>query len=358
MNRSWWLALSLLLVSPALAQDADPTTDDAAAEEPSLLRATVFLENDKFTGTDRFYTNGFKLALQSTNLGPISRTISDLLSLIPTLDARPLDWGLTLGQEIYTPEDVRETRLIPNDRHYSGWLYGGLFLTRGNRPQAEEDAPDVLFEDQIVLQLGVLGEGALGEEVQNNWHKIINVPESEGWDNQLRTEIGVQIYYQRKFLFQAVGSAHELGGDLLPHIGVALGNVFTYGALGVTARLGWNIGKSFGPVQRLASAGLDAIQEQEGLTVYGFARLEGRAVLWNAFIDGTLVRDLPERQSVNGVTERVHLDRETFVADLDLGVALAWGPLTVTFTAIRRTREFEEQRDSFSFGAIHVQLTF
>lgn len=382
-NRSWCLAVSLLLVSPAAAQVADPAAGEGprATEPPAsihvdatpngvrplhetpatdldLVRFTLFLENDKFVGTDRFYTNGFKLALQSTDLGPVSRAVSRLLSVIPILDARPLDWGLTVGQEIYTPEDVSQPLLIPNDRPYGAWLYGGVFLTRGNRPGPGEAAPRVLFEEQIVLQLGALGESGQGEAVQNNWHKVLRVEESKGWDNQLGSEVGVQLYYGRKFLFQALGTSDGLGADLLPHIGIAAGSVFTFAALGVTVRLGWNAGRGFGPAQRIASAGLDAVAAQEGLTVYAFARLEGRAVLWNAFIDGTLVRDARYRPSVNGIVERVDVTREIFVADLDLGIMFAWGPFAVTFTAIRRTREFEEQEDSFRFGVIHVQLTF
>ena len=40
---------------------------------------------------------------------------------------------------------------------------------------------------------------ALGEEVQNNWHRYVaHVPEARGWSNQLRNEPGVLLVYERR----------------------------------------------------------------------------------------------------------------------------------------------------------------
>jgi len=346
--------------APSPEPDGGEAPDAAAAaeaeERPTLQRFTILAENDKYAATDRFYTNGLKLAYQRDDVGVVGRALNDVVSLIPFLEAEPLAYGFVFGHEIYTPADTAETLLIPDDRPYGAWLYGGLSLTRGNLPGTEE----LRFQDRIVLKVGVIGEDALGEEVQNNWHDFINVAKSEGWDNQLRSEVAGQLYLQRKWWLPVFPSesAWIPEADFLPHVGVALGNVFTHFAIGGTFRVGLNLTDDFGPAQRIASAGLDQLYPPDDCRVYVFGRVEGRAVLFNAFIDGNLFRDAPERLSVNGVVEGHALDRERFVADFEVGVVLELYWLSLSFTSVTRTREFQQQGDSFTFGAVHLSVTF
>lgn len=340
---------------------------DAGAEievsEPALLqRVTLMWENDKAGGTDRFYTQGSKIAYQRNDPGWFSYLLNDLFSLLPFWKATPLAWGVVAGQNIYTPEDTEERRLLPNDRPYGAWLYLGFSLTRGNSPtDPERVGGPILFEERIVLDLGLIGHSALGRQVQNNVHEAINVATAKGWRNQLKSEFGFQLYYQRKWLVQLQREPGEgLGVDFLPHFGGALGNVFTNLSLGATLRVGWNLGQDdFGPAQRIASAGLDSLREPRSVPrVYAFARVEGRGVLWNAYIDGNLFRSPVRRLSVNGVVERHHVEREHFIADFEVGVVFNWHGVDCGFTLVTRTREFEAQRNSAVFGALHFALTF
>jgi hypothetical protein len=358
------LLLALLVPGLALAQepggDGAPPETETEAETETLNRVTVVSENDKFAGTDRFYTNGFKLAYQRTDVGTLSHLFNDALNLVPFLKAKPLAWGLVLGQDIYTPEDTEQTLLIPNDRHYGAWLYGGVTLTRGNVPaEGEQPEEGFLFQDRVELLFGVIGVDALGRQVQNNWHEVINVATSKGWRNQLHTEVGVQLYTQRKWLLKVWPSEGVVpGSDFLPHVGLALGHPFTHFTIGGTFRFGWNLGEDFGPVQRIASAGFDRPRKTEGAQFYVYGRVEGRLVLWNAFIEGNAYHSDRERLSTNGIVENVHLDMERFVADFEVGAVLQLWRFEISYTNVFRTREFERQADSFVFGAIHVSLTF
>ncbi|MEZ6184243.1 MAG: lipid A deacylase LpxR family protein [Planctomycetota bacterium] len=369
------LAILLLALCPwAVAQEGDPETPPAeagAAEQPEdggededdeddglLQRFTVLIENDKYAGTDRFYTNGLKLIYQRDDVGDLSWGVSDLIGLIPFLQARPLSYGFVFGHDIYTPEDTQQELLIPGDRPYGAWLYAGVSLTRGNRPDLKRNDPRALFEDRIVLNVGVFGADAQGEAVQNNWHRFLNIETSKGWHNQLKSEPAIQLYLQRKWLLRVWPNPDGIGADFLPHFGGAIGNVFTHLTIGGTFRIGWNMGLEFGPPQRIASSGLPQPQRLEGLRVYLFGRIEGRAVLHNAFIDGSLIQGRPRYLSVNGISEEFDIHREHFVADFEVGLYVAYGCVSVSLTSVTRTREFEEQKDSFTFGAIHLSLTF
>lgn len=362
MGRTSSLLLSCLVLFAGAAAAEEAAVSSATAgpvASETLHRVTIIAENDKFAGTDRFYTNGFKLAYQRSDVGTIAGFMNDVISLIPFLDAEPLAYGFVFGQDLYTPEDTEQTLLIPRDRPYGAWLYGGVSLTRGNRRVEGQPAPGFLFQDRIELLAGVIGTGALGETVQNNWHQILNVDTSKGWDNQLKTEFGIQLYTQRKWLLKVwPWDGWFPGADFLPSVGTALGTVFTHLSIGGTFRFGWNLGDDFGPVQRIASAGMDTLTAPRGFRFYLFARVEGRVVLWNAFLDGNVYRGQRERPSIEGVGQRHHIESELFVADLELGAALQIWWFDVSFTSVTRTREFEEQRDTFTFGAVHVSFTF
>lgn len=346
--------------------DREPPPEEEKEPEPAerevLSRFTVMSENDKFAGTDRFYTNGFKLAYQRTDVGSVSTFFSEVVNLIPFLRAKPLAYGFVVGQDIYTPEDTEERRLIPDDRHYSGWLYGGVTLTRGNAPQLGEEpleAGQALFQDRIELLFGVIGVDALGRQVQNNWHEFINVATSKGWRNQLRSEPGFELYAQRKWLLKVWhGEGAIPGADFLPHVGAALGHPFTHFSIGGTFRFGWNLGEDFGPVQRIASAGFDRPRKTEGVQFYAYARIEGRLVGWNAFIQGNLFHNERRRLSTRGIRERVHIEVERVVADFEVGLVLQLWRFEISYTNVIRTREFEEQKDTFVYGAIHGSITW
>ena len=341
--------------APGLERPAD----EPPPETPVLDRVTVLVENDKFAGTDRFYTNGFKLAYQRNDIGLISRVMSDFISLVPFLKAEPLAYGIVFGHNIYTPEDTEQRLLIPRDRPYGAWLYGGFSITRGNQGQEGEPPPPFLFQDRIEVLGGVIGTAAQGEQVQNNFHRLINVDTSKGWHNQLKSEFGLQVYMQRKWLLRVWREEHSgIGADFLPHFGAAIGNVFTHASIGGTFRFGINLGDDFGPVQRIASAGLDTLSRPDSLRLYVFGRIEGRGVLFNAFLDGNLFRGPVSELSVNGVVETHDINRERFVADFEAGIVAQIYWLSVGFTSVTRTREFEEQRDTFTFGAVHVSATF
>src|SRR3546814_15876179 len=89
--------------------------------------------------------------------------------------------------------------------------------------------------DNLELNVGVVGPWSLADKTQIEYHKLIDVQVPEGWENQLENEPGVVHYYERKWRniwdvdFGDLAMLNNLGVDLTPPIGGALGNVYTYG---------------------------------------------------------------------------------------------------------------------------------
>lgn len=96
------------------------------------------------------------------------------------------DFSLAITQDIFTPANLKATEVDSSDRPYSGLLYF-TYTKYSNQ----------FYKGRKLITkfyLGIEGEDALGEEVQNGVHEIIDVGKAKGWDNQLGT--GLMLDYE------------------------------------------------------------------------------------------------------------------------------------------------------------------
>src|SRR3546814_8870959 len=104
---------------------------------------------------------------------------------------------------------------------------------------------------------------------------------------------------------------NNLGVDVTPHLGAALGNVYTYGAGGLTLRFGEDLPDDYGPPRiRPALPGSDYFRPTDDFGWYFFAGAEGRIVARNIFLDGNTFKDSHS------------VDKRPLVADLQAGIAV------------------------------------
>src|SRR6266567_4597317 len=75
--------------------------------------------------------------------------------------------AIFLGQSIFTPKNLAIRPPDPHDRPYAGWLYAGASLLQETGSRMLENAE---------LDFGIVGPGALGKQVQNDFHQFIGVP--------------------------------------------------------------------------------------------------------------------------------------------------------------------------------------
>ena len=303
---------------------------------------SAVIENDKFiSGTDRDYTTGTHFSYLSAP-GELPNWANELAAKIPLLASEgKRRIGYNIGQSIFTPEDTETSALVRDDRPYAGWLYGGVALL--------SEKPNTL--DTLELDLGIVGPHAFGEQVQNNFHRLIGSPESNGWDNQLDDEPGVLLIYERKWRtpdWRFSDSNSRLGIDATPHVGATLGNVFTYAGAGLGIRIGQNLPSDFGPPRiRPGLPGAGFFDLQSGQTAwYFFASAEGRAVARNIFLDG------------NTFTDSHSVDKEPFVGDFQLGFAFMINSARITYAQVFRTKEYEGDEPFDSFGTLSLSLKF
>lgn len=315
---------------------------------------SAITENDKwaFRGEDRHYTNGLRLSWVSDivdTTGPSFGGLAwRLAQWLPTFNsAGEFRYGFSIGHNIYTPGDARQSARIPDDRPYAGWLYGGFALIQETR-RAPAGA-DTL--DTLEINLGIVGPGAGGRVVQNRWHNLLGVEEARGWSHQLPNEPGLALYFERKWrdeVNQRLPMVDGLALDAIPHVALGIGNVATYAAAGATLRFGQNLDGDFGPPRiRPALAGSGYVRGRDELGWYLFAGAEARVVAYDMFIDGPLFR-----------AGGSNVERRPFIADVQAGAAVTWRSMRIAYTYVVRARQFEEQRTPDRFGAFSVTLGF
>lgn len=325
------IALVLLLVTAPAAH--------AAQEEYNRGTFTLHFENDVLgtDDSDRHYTNGLLLSYQTGE----DRVWSWLdgwarrhYFLEPDVRLRA---GMALGQSLFTPEDISTTELVANDRPYGAWLHADLSL--------------VGITDEILrtmeLSFGVVGPAAGGEQLQKWFHEVIDSPEPMGWHNQLNNELTLMLIFEQKWRNIRNPGVLGLEVDLSPHGSMALGNVFTFGGVGGTIRIGQGLERDFGPPRiQPAPPGSGYLLSGGGFGWYVFGGVDGRLMLRNIFLDG------------NTFSSSHSVERNPLVGDLLGGLAVTGLGMRVGLVYVARTHEFKGQNTSDHFGSVTFSVKF
>ena len=338
---------SQLLVMATLGVVMMPMAFKAqSTEDPGLCDvATIQWDNDEMGGTDRHYTNGFRLACVTSPPQFLRGVIPEDRQRGTTMHRRAT---YSIGQSMFTPDDIGRSDPIEDDQPYAGWLYLGFGLESEVIP--ETDQPRYL--DNFELQLGVVGPLSRAEQVQRIGHGLTNATDPLGWSNQLDNEPGINLFYSRQWtgaqeipIVTGDRRLPRLILDVTPQLGAAFGNVHIFGASGLTLRLGSFLPNDHGPpVIRPSLSGSDFFPRQDKLSSYIFGSLDGRVVGRNIFLDGNSFDD-----------DGPSVDKKTLVGEARLGLVVAFGDLRLTYTHTFRSREFEGQAPQV-FGSLTLSL--
>jgi hypothetical protein len=310
---------------------------------------TLYFDNDYFSGTDAYYTSGIKYSIISPNLTPDSpegslpRRVLEFIHALPFCTRSQPDYThkveFSVAQEIYTPKNTDKTELIRDDRPYAGWSYLSTGYHRRN-----DSTGTTSRMDTVELQLGVIGPLSFAEEAQKFMHRITATNAPNGWDNQLDNEPGLAVIFERKWLLHPA-EENSYGYSTMAHAGAAMGNVYTYGNLGMEFRFGWNIQKDFG-VSLVRPAGSTRLEIGDDFSAYLFGAVNGKAVARDIFLDG------------NTFGHSHSIDKKFFVANLAGGLAVSFNRFIATWTMVLRSKEFEGQKNEHRFGSIALSFSF
>jgi hypothetical protein len=257
-------------------------------------QASLLWENDVASpiSTDQWLTNNFRLQYQHNNA-----------------------WGFALGNEMYTPKNIRSSEIPEGDRPWDGYTYAETSYRRGNAEKAQD----------FIARLGALGEASKTGRLQKFVHNDLNLgTRPSGWHTQNPSEVALELEYRKSFL-----SFHEslVGGvSLNPTYALRVGNVIDSASLGLDVRRGF-----FLPDWELTLR----------------AGIRGSAVLWNTFLDGRVFHD-----------EVYSVDSKWFVATGLAGISARYKKTKISYVYKYVTEEFEEQEGRHTYGSLEVTQEF
>ncbi len=307
---------------------------------------TFTIENDAFTGSDNNFTNGLAFNWQPIESEQHARhrlyeRWVELFSCLPPLaDPKSVVYpSWTLGQQVYTPDDIDARDPSLRDQPYAGVLYLDNTL----------HAKNARFAHAWNLRIGLVGPSSLAEQVQSNYHELIGSGYPAGWGDQLPDEPILNVDYSVGYDWRSESSSRSAQWRLVPMLGAGLGNYFTGLSSGVYGEYGWNLPASV----RLFSLrkGLDSFVDGKSIEQHAssfslFAGTGGFAVGRYLPLDGTLFRASPSVES------------EPVVGFLTAGINARWRRWMIAFSMTYFSESFESQRRATDYGTLSIAYLF
>lgn len=294
-------------------------------------------------GDDRHYTNGVSLEASVLPNDALYDERLRWLDVLGEFDRPRSALGVMARHTFYTPEDIDVPVNQPDDWPYSGLATAGVFLQRSEGG---------LF-DHAQLDVGVMGQDAGGQAVQEWVHAALPRQVNPSWAGQVANQLAVQGHYQRRWKLKwqrdadgdmarvdlkdpaAVGSRAP-GFEMIPYVGGRVGTIHIDGSFGAIVRYGWPLPDDFGPA-RLYEFADHTRRDAEDFGFSVFARAGGRVVQHNALLRGS-VFDSPR------------LDEQVLVGEFHLGMQFQWEGFELGYSQTLVTNEFEGQNSGNRTG--------
>lgn len=185
----------------AFAQAIDNTLSYKNINRQSYVRLNY--ENDVFSATDQYYTQGIHLELVApwVKKFPVSRILVRSI-------AGNTRYGVGIEHNGYTPTSIGSDAILYGDRPFAADLSLKTFAI----------SIDSTKKTRLTsaLSLGVIGPGAGGKEMQVSIHRWLNNVTPHGWENQIHNDVVVNyrveyeqqlVAYRNVFMLSGIGSA-------------------------------------------------------------------------------------------------------------------------------------------------------
>lgn len=359
------LTFLLLLASSRFAEAARTSCDEASSLRYRGL--TVRGENDSFANTDRNYSHGITVTVETHALQepedecfpwPVrwhARMFDAITpdALLGSDKQNEKSVVMKFGQAIYTPANYFESAVVPDDRPYAGLLFAGLSL---HRRYLVNEKLEALEAKEITL--GIIGPWSMAKEFQQMAHSLFGDVQFDGWDNQLRNEPAFQVSYDKKYRDYAGRTRVQSGfaADLIRSYGLRLGNIETSANLALEGRIGFDIPNDFGtftirPGTDSRPPDITSNRSEYPHAKFGyhfFTILDLKYVAYNFSVDGNLFH------------RSHHVTRQPWVVlgavGLSLPTIINYYGYNLAIMQVYQTSEFKEQNAHHAYQMLALSI--
>jgi hypothetical protein len=279
-------------------------------------------DNDYFAATDENYTQGYNFELVSSNFE--KNPINALFFKCDTVNTK-VKYGLAIEHIGFTPNNYASPNIQLLDRPFAAAIYLKSFYIATNTTSK--------IRVTSSLNIGLIGPGAFGEEMQVGIHEATGNKIPRGWKNQIKNDLvlnydlGIEkqlFEYNRLFSIQANGN-------------LKLGTLFTSASIGASTQIG------------IINSVYQSQKSNKAFRLYFYSEIKGAFVGYDASLQGGLFN----RNSPYTIASK---DLRRFTAQLNYGIVLKTRTMYFEYTRTSITREISSV-SAASWGGIKVGFT-
>ena len=202
--KSYLAVWGWLIAGLGFAQRIDNTASFRQMSQDTFIR--LHYDNDFFTATDEYYTQGYTLEVVHPALqkNPLTR-------LLLKLQGNQARYGLAFEHFGFTPTTIRSDAILVGDRPFAGGILLKTFTI----------STDTVRRVRVssVLSTGMVGPVALGSPIQTALHRLLHGVEPHGWQHQIRNDVILnysltyekQLYAYRQALLVSASAQVQIG---------------------------------------------------------------------------------------------------------------------------------------------------
>jgi lipid A 3-O-deacylase len=311
--------LLLLVASFVSAQKIDNMASFRDLDANRYFRYNY--DNDYFASRDQDYTQGYNFELVSPSL--VQNPINTFLLKQKNSNTK---YGISIEHIGFTPFNIKSASIQYGDRPFAAAIMLKSFAI----------TTDTIHKSRLVssLNVGLIGPGAFGKEMQVAIHEATGNTIPQGWQHQIRNDavVNYEVSYEKQLL------SYRNIFSLQSNTSLRLGTLFT------NATIGFNT--NFGIINTV----FKQTKTKKRIAIYGYAQPILTFVGYDATLQGGLLNHKSPYTISNSAIERL-------TAQLNYGIILQTRTLYFEYSRVIITREFEAGNSS-EWGGIKVGFRF
>ncbi len=311
----------LFVVAPSLlfAQKIDNMTSFRDIKSNSYFRFNY--DNDYFGSTDQNYTQGYNFELVSSILKK-----NPLNYFLLKSKNRELKYGLSLEHIGYTPDNIKSPNIQFGDRPFAAAIMLKSFII----------TTDTIRKTRLIssLNIGLIGPGAFGKEMQVAIHQATGNTIPQGWQNQIKNDIvlNYEVNYEKQLLRYRNLVALQSNSTL------RFGTLFTNTSVGLNAVFG------------IINSPFTSIKNKNKFQLYFYSQPIITAIVYDATLQGGFLNSKSPYTIESNKIERI-------TAQVNYGLILQTKSIYFEYARTNITQEFETGK-SAKWGGIKVGFKF
>ncbi|WP_395062593.1 lipid A deacylase LpxR family protein [Flavobacterium sp.] len=314
-NTSLKFLFLVLLPGFLLAQKIDNMASFRDIKSSNYFRFNY--DNDYFGSTDQNYTQGYNFELVSPTF---KKNPVNYLFYKPK--SSEFKYGLSIEHIGFTPDNIKGTEIQYGDRPFAAAIMLKTFSI----------ATDTIQKSRFVssLNIGLIGPGAFGKEMQVAIHKATENTIPGGWQNQIKNDVvlNYEVSYEKQLL--QLNNIVALQSD----VHVRFGTLFTNVSLGLNATFG------------IINAPFSPLKNKNKFQLYLYSQPVINVIGYDATLQGGLFND---KSPYTILADKI----ERFTAQNNYGIVLQTRSMYFEYSRTMITREFESG-SSAKWGGIKI----